>query len=263
MLHTLNAENPSRAIAYVRVSSQRQVDEGVSIEAQIKRIREYAGYKGMEIDDKDIIIEEGVSGGVPIWERSGGRHLRTRLETGAYPHILTMRLDRMFRLVTDALTTVDELADSGISLHVVDMDGEAIDTSTSMGRFFLTIMAALAEMERGLVSERTQIGMNQLKATHKKFTQSIYGWDVEANGSLKPNWFEQNIIDLMDWQINVNGMSASAVARSLNAQGILGKRGGKWHSSGVSRVMKNEFHNERLKFAHPQNWGSKVWHILP
>ena len=53
--------------------------------------------------------------------------------------------------------------------------------------------------------------MNQLKATHKKFTQSIYGWDVEVNGSLKPNWFEQNIIDYMDWQINVNGMSASAV----------------------------------------------------
>ena len=44
-------------------------------------------------------------------------------------------------------------------------------------------MAALAEMERGLVSERTQIGMDQLKATHKKFTQSIYGWDVDENGS--------------------------------------------------------------------------------
>jgi len=123
MLLTLNAENPSKAIAYVRVSSQRQVDEGVSIEAQVKRIREYARYKGMDIDDKDIIIEEGVSGGVPIWERPGGRHLKTRLKTGAYPHILTMRLDRMFRLVTDALVTVDELADSGISLHVVDMDG--------------------------------------------------------------------------------------------------------------------------------------------
>jgi hypothetical protein len=105
--------------------------------------------------------------------------------------------------------------------------------------------------------------MDHLKATHKQFTHSIYGWDVEENSSLKPNWFEQNIIDLMDWQINVNGMSASAVARSLNAQGILGKRGGKWHSSGISRVMNNEFHNERTKFPHPANWGSKVWHILP
>jgi len=260
MLHTLNAENPSRAVAYVRVSSQRQVDEGVSIEAQIKRIREYARYKGMEIDDKDIIIEEGVSGGVPIWERPGGRHLRTRLETGAYPHILTMRLDRMFRLVTDALATVDELADSGISLHVVDMDGEAIDTSTSMGRFFLTIMAALAEMERGLVSERTQIGMNQLKATHKKFTQSIYGWDADENGSLKPNWNEQNIIDYMVWLIETNGLSYSAVARALNKQNVKGKRGGKWYGTGVSRTIQNEFHKERTKFALPSIWGNRIWH---
>ena len=126
----------------------------------------------------------------------------------------------MFRLVTDALATVDELADSGISLHVVDMDGEAIDTSTSMGRFFLTIMAALAEMERGLVSERTQIGMNQLKATHKKFTQSIYGWDVNADGMFIPNWIEQDIIDYMAWQVEVNGMATAAVARSLNKRGI-------------------------------------------
>ena len=80
MLLTLNAENPSWALAYVRVSSQRQVDEGVSIEAQIKRIKEYARYKGLEISDRDIIIEEGVSGGVPIWERPAGRHLKTRLK---------------------------------------------------------------------------------------------------------------------------------------------------------------------------------------
>ena len=79
MLLTPNAENPSRALAYVRVSSQRQVDEGVSIEAQIKRIKEYARYKGLEID-RVIIIEEGVSGGVPIWERPAGnisRDLKT------------------------------------------------------------------------------------------------------------------------------------------------------------------------------------------
>ena len=85
MLLTLNAENPSRALAYVRVSSQRQVDEGVSIEAQIKRIKEYARYKGLSLEDKDILIEKGVSGGIPIWERPVGRNLKMRLETGEYP----------------------------------------------------------------------------------------------------------------------------------------------------------------------------------
>ena len=191
MLLTLNAENPSRALAYVRVSSQRQVDEGVSIEAQIKRIKEYARYKGLTLEDKDILIEKGVSGGIPIWERPVGRNLKMRLETGEYPHLLTMKLDRMFRLVPDALLTVDELANAGISLHIIDLNGEALDTSSSFGRFFLIVMAGLAEMERGLISERTQVGMNQLKSSHKKFTDAIYGWDVDENGSLKPNWYEQ------------------------------------------------------------------------
>ena len=82
MLLTLNAENPSRALAYVRVSSQRQVDEGVSIEAQIKRIKEYARYKGLEISDRDIIIEEGVKGGVK--EVVLGMAHRGRLNTLAH-----------------------------------------------------------------------------------------------------------------------------------------------------------------------------------
>ena len=260
MLPNKTNTNQRKAIAYIRVSSQRQVDEGVSIQAQKRRILEYVRYKKLNLANDDIIIEEGVSGGIPLWDRPKGRILQRRLATGQYTDIVTMKLDRMFRLTTDVLTTIDELNDADIDLHIVDLNGEAVDTSTTMGRFFLTLMGALAEMERGLISERTTEAMNQLRATNKQFTKSIYGWDVEANGSLKPNWFEQNIIDLMDWQINDNGLSASAMARSLNSQGILGKRGGKWHSSGVSRVMKNEFHNERVKFAHPKNWGSKVWH---
>ena len=260
MLIAKPAQNPNKAIAYIRVSSQRQVDEGLSIDAQEDRIREYARFKGLDLDDADILIERGVSGGIPLWERPVGRNLKQKLMRGGFGHVITMKLDRMFRLVSDTLETVDELSDAGIALHIVDLHGEAVDTSSPMGRFFLTIMAALAEMERGLISERTQMGMSQLKATHRKFTQSIYGWDVDKTGALIPNWYEQNIIDYMYWQMKVNGMSATAVARSLNTQGVKGKRGGKWQSGGVSRTVENEFHEERLKFPHPSNWGVKVWH---
>jgi DNA invertase Pin-like site-specific DNA recombinase len=166
----------------------------------------------------------------------------------------------MFRLTHDTLETVDELADAGLALHIVDLQGEPVDTSSAIGRFFLTIMAALAEMERGLISERTQMGMDQLKKTHKKFTQSIFGWDVDETGALKPNWTEQDIIDYMVWQVKINGMSLTQVARSLNLRGIKGKRGGKWQGSSVKRVIENKFHRTRLMFPQPQNWGSKPWH---
>ena len=260
MYVTKAAENSQKSIAYIRVSSKRQVDEGVSMEAQKRRILEYARFKGLNLVDDDIIIEEGVSGGIPIWERPRGRLLKQKLSTGQYANLISMKIDRMFRMTTDMLNTIDELADAGIAIHIVDMNGEALDTSTSMGRFFLTVMGAMAEMERGLISERTQEGMNQLKSTHQKFTQSLYGWNVKEDGSLYPNWNEQDVIDYVHWQIDVNGMSASAVARNLNKLNIKGKRGGKWYSSGLIRVKNNPFHIQRKKYPKPKNWGEKYWH---
>ena len=260
MFVTKAAENSQKSIAYIRVSSKRQVDEGVSMEAQKRRILEYARFKGLNLADDDIIIEEGVSGGIPIWERPRGRLLKQKLSTGQYANLISMKIDRMFRMTTDMLNTIDELADAGISIHIVDMNGEALDTSTSMGRFFLTVMGPMPEMERRLISERTQEGMNQLKATHQKFTQSLYGWNVKEDGSLYPNWNEQDVIDYMYWQIDVNGMSASAVARNLNKLNIKGKRGGKWYSSGLIRVKNNPFHIQRKKYPKPKNWGEKYWH---
>ena len=56
MLIAKPPQNPNKAIAYIRVSSQRQVDEGVSIDAQEDRIREYARFKGLDLDDADILI---------------------------------------------------------------------------------------------------------------------------------------------------------------------------------------------------------------
>ena len=260
MFVTKAAENSQKSIAYIRVSSKRQVDEGVSMEAQKRRILEYARFKGLNLADDDIIIEEGVSGGIPIWERPRGRLLKQKLSTGQFANLISMKIDRMFRMTTDMLNTIDELADAGIAIHIVDMNGEALDTSTSMGRFFLTVMGAMAEMERGLISERTQEGMNQLKSTHQKFTQSLYGWNAKEDGSLYPNWNEQDVIDYMHWQIDVNGMSASAVARNLNKLNIKGKRGGKWYSSGLIRVKNNPFHIQRKKYPKPKNWGEKYWH---
>ena len=72
MLVVKKAENSQKSIAYIRVSSQRQVDEGVSMEAQKRRIREYARFKGLSLADEDIIVEEGVSGGIPLWDRPKG-----------------------------------------------------------------------------------------------------------------------------------------------------------------------------------------------
>ena len=252
--------NGNKTIAYIRVSSQRQVDEGNSLEAQKRRIIQLAQFKGLSIAPEDFLIEKGVSAGIPLWERPMGRVLRRKLLSGEYSNLIAMKLDRLFRITTDMLLTVQEVQDMGVRLLIADLGGEAIDTSTSTGRFMLTIFGGIAEMERGLISERTQEGMDQLKAQNKRFTESIFGWDVDVNGMLIPNWYEQDLIDWMDWQIEVNGMSAAAVARSLNSRGITGKRGGQWQGQSVKRTISHTFHENRTNFPYPSQWGTMPWH---
>ncbi len=252
--------NGNKTIAYIRVSSQRQVDEGNSLEAQKRRIIQLAQFKGLSIAPEDFLIEKGVSAGIPLWERPMGRVLRRKLLSGEYSNLIAMKLDRLFRITTDMLLTVQEVEDMGVRLLIADLGGEAIDTSTSTGRFMLTIFGGIAEMERGLISERTQEGMDQLKAQNKRFTESIFGWDVNEDGMLEPNWYEQDLIDWMDWQIEDNGMSAAAVARSLNSRGITGKRGGQWQGQSVKRTISHTFHENRADFPPPSLWGTMPWH---
>ncbi len=252
--------NGNKTIAYIRVSSQRQVDEGNSLEAQKRRIIQLAQFKGLSIAPEDFLIEKGVSAGIPLWERPMGRVLKRKLLSGEYSNLIAMKLDRLFRITTDMLLTVQEVQDMGVRLLIADLGGEAIDTSTSTGRFMFTIFGGIAEMERGLISERTQEGMDQLKAQNKRFTESIFGWDVNEDGMLEPNWYEQDLIDWMDWQIEDNGMSAAAVARSLNSRGITGKRGGQWQGQSVKRTISHTFHENRADFPYPSLWGTMPWH---
>ena len=248
-----------RAMGYVRVSSVRQVDEGNSIDSQIASIQQYARDRGINLLSRDIVIDDGVSGGIPLWDRTGGKRLLKKVESGKFDHLIVINLDRLFRIVSDAIHTVDDLHEEGIGLHVMNLAGQSLDSRSPMGRFFLMIVASFSELERGLISERTREGMAYLKDNHMRFTRSMYGWDVMPDGTIRPNWKEQNHIDYMVWMMK-NGMSAHAMAKVNNEKGKRGKNGGKWAAGTVLSVTRNEYHRERTKFPQPKSWGRKPWH---
>ena len=256
----VSGEAKERAIAYIRVSTFRQAEEGNSVASQLKRIREYARFRDLSLTKRDVIVEEGVSGGIPLFDRRGGERMLDMIETGSYSHVISAKLDRMFRMTTDTIHSLEHLDSLDVAIHFVDFGGQTVDTSTSTGTFVITMIAALAQMERDRISERTREGMAYLKENHLKFTRAIFGWDEKKDGSIKPNWPEQDKIDYMRWQMDSNDISAANVARSLNKRGISGKLGGKWQSNGVIRTAYNPFHSERNKFPRPKNWGSKTWH---
>ena len=262
------SEPPSgnRALAYVRVSTGSQEEDGNSLAQQTRRIQSYAEYRGLTIRSRDIIHERGVSGGIPLFDRPAGGLFLKRIETGRYRHVISTKVDRMFRNVANAITTIDDLNSMGIAIHFLDFDGQALDTGTATGRAMLQVVAVFAEMERGLISERTRDGMAYLRRNMLRFTRSLFGWNVGKDDSLVPNWKEQDLIDYMVWQMDGNDISATAVARSLNKRGSTGKEGGKWQSSSVINVAYNDFHESRNDFPLPKKWGKRPWHrkeIIP
>lgn len=236
------SEAPStKAIAYLRVSSEEQAREGVSLAAQDERVRAYCVAAGLEL--VAVIRDEAVSGGKPLAERRGGIDLVRLVARREAHHVVALKLDRLFRDAVDALNQTAAWDKAGVALHLVDLGGNAINTKTAAGRMFLTMLAAFAEMERNLVGERTAVALAHKKARREAYGPTPYGFD-RVGDRLVPNKGEQSVLRRME-KLRARGLSYGSIADRLNAQGITGKRGGRWHAAGVRYVLTNDLYARR------------------
>ena len=135
---------------YIRVSTDRQATEGVSLKEQEKRLRGYAQSLGMRV--AEIVVEAGVSGSKSLSKRPKGSLLLTKVKQG--DHIAVAKLDRFSRSSADALTTIEELTKRGITLHCLDIGGAV--NADGVGKLVFSILAAVAEMERSRIAERVR-----------------------------------------------------------------------------------------------------------
>ena len=223
-----------KAIAYTRVSTQEQALQGVSLEAQEARLRAYCTLAGLEL--AEIVREEGVSGVKPLASRPRGARLLEALEAGEASHVVSLKLDRLFRDAVDAMGMSKNWDAAGVSLHLVDMGGQAINTGSAMGRFFLTMMAGFAELERNLISERTSAALQHKIANGEHVGAPALGFQM-VEGELTENADETATVARIR-ELRAEGRTLRDIASQLTAEGWKTKRGGEWHSSTVSYVLK-------------------------
>jgi len=133
---------------YARVSTTRQASEGESLDVQRRMIEGYAHMHGLVLDE--VMIEEGVSGSVPLHERPVGGVLLAKVRKGDI--IIAAKLDRCFRSALDALKVVEQFKNQGVKLHLLDLGGDI--AGNGLSKLFLTIAAAFAEAERDRIRER-------------------------------------------------------------------------------------------------------------
>lgn len=220
-----------KAIGYIRVSHESQVETGLSLDAQRAKIEAYAALKDLSL--VEIIEDAGIS--AKNLKRPGMQRVLELAHRKEVEAVIILKLDRMFRNTVDALETARMFDKKGIALHSI---AESLDTHSALGKFFFTLTAALAEMERGLIGERTRTALAQKKARGEKTGGHVpYGFSLVGK-KLVPNVREQEILRRMS-DMRGQGMSFQRVADLLNAEGILTKKGTAWDRARVFKTLQN------------------------
>ncbi len=227
-----------KAIGYIRVSTDKQVDEGISLDAQRERLTAYA--KAQNIDLVIIIEDAGVSGTIPLAEREGGSALLAALTEHKASHVIALKLDRLFRDAADALNQTRQWDKQKIALHMIDVGGQSVNSGSAMGRMFLTMMAGFAELERNLISERTAAALQHKKASREVYSALPLGYS-DQDGKLVPVDEELIIVSEIR-EMRSAGLSLRSIADDLNHRGVVGKRGGKFFASTIKAACDNDLH---------------------
>ncbi len=231
-----NEKKRTRAVAYIRVSTEEQAQEGVSLDAQRQALHAYAAMRDLEI--VEVVQDAGVSAGKPLSSRAGGQRVLSAVGRRKVAAVLTYKLDRLFRDCADCLTVTREWDQAGVALHLVDLGGQAVDTSSAMGRFFLTVMAGAAEMERNLVRERTTAAMAYKAANGEYVGGKVpYGFELAEDGvKLVPVEQEQRALSKAR-KLSKAGLSLRAIAARLHEDGVRSRTGRPFAPIQIRRML--------------------------
>ena len=241
-----------RCYIYTRVSTAAQV-EGFSLEAQTKRLYEYAEFKDLDIAGE--YCDAGKSGksitGRPEFQRMLEDIIR---EKDNISFVIVFKLSRFGRNAADVLNSLRILMDFNVDLISVD---DAIDSSTQGGRLTLTILSAVAEIERENITEQFMAGKRQ-KIMDGKWSGGAFPYGYHSvNRELVLIPEEAEIVKLIFELYLRDDMKVGSVVSYLNRNGYVRNRGKKdlrpFTSDFVTAILDNPLYCGKLMYGRRTN----------
>ena len=226
-----------RAVGYVRVSTDKQAQEGVSLEAQQVRIRAHC--VSQDIDLIDLVIDEGAS--AKSLDRPGLKRALALLTSGAAQALVIVKLDRLTRSVKDLGFLCDTYFREGLPYSLVSVS-DTIDTRSASGKLMLNVLMSVAQWEREALSERTQEAMHELARQGVRLGAAPYGWRYAPRQSegerreLEPDPQEQEVVKRI-CQLFRDGLKVTRIARRFNRE-LVPARGVLWTRRTIYRVLE-------------------------
>lgn len=220
----------TRAVAYLRVSTERQADGGTSLEGQRNQINGYA-----KLFDLDIVAwkqDPGVSG--KTLKRPGVQDALRLLGNGRADALVVAKLDRLTRSLRDLGLLLDRYfqAEGKALLSVA----EQVDTRTATGRMVLNVFTTIAQWEREQIGERVSAMHAVKRVRRERVGRPPYGLRVASDGrTLEPDPAEQAALEVL-WGLRQQGVSLRGIAQELQHRGHP-SRGARWHPTTVARIV--------------------------
>lgn len=249
-----------KALAYTRVSTDKQVNNGVSLEAQEIAIKEYVSLHNKTCQPDQVVSElkmmgdEGISG-KNVKARPGMLEILAQVEAGEVGAIIVYKLDRLSRSVLDILNIMDLLKKKKVDFHSVS---EKWDTSTAAGEGMLNLCAVFAQMQRRMIGENTSAALqatkrvtedhnaalrHRKKANKLKIGKAPYGyrWEGEERSmDLVEDQAEMKAVGMMN-RLHKAGDGYRIIAQKLKKAGLSTRAGGAWHPSTISRIVQRGY----------------------
>jgi site-specific DNA recombinase len=220
------------AAGYVRVSTDEQVREGLSLEVQEQNIRKYVESQGWTLTK--IYVEPGLSG-----KRDDRPELNRLLASlGDIDRVVITKLDRLGRNTRHLLGIYDELETADVALISL---GDNIDTSTAFGKAMRIIMSALAELESATTGERVKSVVSARAASGKRHAQWPYGYTKSVKAGRKGGKIleaEAAIVRRI-WTEAANGTAQLSLAKALNAEKVPCGDAREWTQKKVRTILSN------------------------
>jgi len=209
-------------VSYYRVSTDKQGKSGLGLEAQKAAVADRLNGGRWQIVGEFVEVE------------SGKRAKRPQLEaalTACKKHkakLVVAKLDRLSRDVG----FIHKLIGSGVEVLFADLP----ELNGAMGKFVLILMANVAELEAGLISERTKAALKAAKARGVKLGR--HGAEVLAPKFKEEARQRAIVLEPVITELRGEGLSLARMAAELNKRKVPTPRGGRWDHSSVRNVMK-------------------------
>ncbi len=225
-----------RVVGYIRVSTNQQAEEGISLDAQRAKLQAYA--VAMDFDLISIEMDAGLS--AASLARPGVQKALQMIKSGQADALLVVKQDRLSRSMLDMAKLIKSHFQDAQFISIA----EQFDTHSASGRMFVKMMTLFSEYERELIGERTRDALAHLRAQGVQMGTAALGWDHGTKDELNEagrrrifyNDKELEIVDLIV-ELRDQGQTLRAIAAHLSHKGCKTKRGGRWQANTIRKVL--------------------------